>query len=98
MKKRKTRKAKRKSLCISNSIMPDRSALTERFAKFMAEYHADKLHEENIKEYPKSFHDPTFVPVEKVFDAIAKALCADNLDMIPEIMQRIYKTANMVED
>lgn len=89
---------KKKTVHSTNSIMPDRPALTERFAKFMAEYLVDKLREENIKEYRKSLHNPNFVPAEKIFDVIAKALCADKLNVIPEIKQRIYKTANIAED
>ena len=89
---------KKKTVYSTNSIMPDRPALTERFAKFMAEYLIDKIHEDNIKEYRKSQHTPNLVPAEKVFDVIAKTLCADNLDVIPEIKQRIYKTANVADD
>lgn len=97
-KKQKETKKKKEPVFSTNSIMPDRPALSERIAKFMAEYLVDKLREENIKEYRKSLHDPNFVPAEKVFDAIAKALCAGNLTVIPEIKQRIYKTANIAED
>lgn len=89
---------KKQPVFSTNSIMPDRPALTERFAKFMAEYLIDKIHEDNIKEYRKSQHTPNFVPAEKVVDVIARTLCADNLDAIPVIKQRIYKTANITED
>ena len=94
----KDTKKKKQPVFSTNSIMPDRPALTERFAKFMAEYLVDKLREENIKEYRKSLHDPNFVPAEKVFDVIARTLCTDNLEAISEIKQRIYKTANIAED
>lgn len=94
----KDTKKKKQPAFSTNSIMPDRPALTERFAKFMAEYLMDKIHEDNIKEYHKSQHTPNYVPAEKVFDVIAKALCADKINAIPEIKQRIYKTANIAED
>ena len=96
--KQKDTKKKKEPVFSTNSIMPDRPALSERIAKFMAEYLVDKLREENIKEYRKSLHDPNFVPAEKVFDVIARTICADNLGAIPEIKQRFYKTANITED
>lgn len=96
--KQKDTKKKKQPVFSTNSIMPDRPALAERIAKFMTEYFIDKMYEDNIKEYRKSQHTPNFVPAEKVFDVIARTICADNLGAIPEIKQRIYRTANITED
>lgn len=81
-----------------NSVVPDRPYIQEQAARILVDMFMQKTQEEGIKEMMRKQHTPNWIPADKLFVSISKALVPENVSEAEEIKNRLLRDAQMESD